>query len=43
MKNNNSIVFTKTFEVEFIVREKTTNKKKQAAGKIGRASCRERV
>lgn len=33
MKNNNSIVFTKTFEVEFIVREKTTNKKKQAAGK----------
>lgn len=34
MKNNNSIVFTKTFEVEFIVREKTANKKKkQAAGK----------
>lgn len=33
MKNNDSIVFKKTFEVEFIVREKTANKKKQAAGK----------
>ncbi len=38
MKNNDSIVFTKTFEVEFIVREKTANKKKQAAVKVEKAT-----